>query len=207
MLILANISYMLISFNRIKMTNCHQGWWVTGGLVPSPEPLDPFSVGQTQSSSSVNLTTTAATELLEFPSNPDQSFVEGPDLPFALHKHCALQIATGWAETINLNLNSVSQQCWVYIMDVSMIFTIQCHNTVIIILVIMLLIIIMIRLSLVIGGVAPTSPPSTLATSLLYNWTSQSWWETLSDHLKGRLGAYMFTDMIFGQYFLFTHQM
>ena len=60
-------------------------------------------------------------------------------------------------------------------MDVSMIFTIQCHNTVIIILVIMLLIIIMIRLSLVIGGVAPTSPPSTLATSLLYNWTSQSW--------------------------------
>jgi len=102
-----------------------QGWWVTGGLVPSPEPLDPFSVGQTQSSSSVNLTTTAATELLEFPSNPDQSFVEGPDLPFALHKHCALQIATG--------------------------------------------------LSLVIGGVAPTSPPSTLATSLLYNWTSQSW--------------------------------
>jgi len=46
-------------------------------------------------------------------------------LPFALHKHCALQIAPG--------------------------------------------------LTLLIGGIAPTSPSATLATTLLYNWTSKSW--------------------------------
>jgi len=104
-----------------------QGWWVTGGLVLSPLPLvRPFS--------SFSLTTTAKTELLEIPAllpldpvevplNPD--FIEGPDLPFALHKHCALQLAQG--------------------------------------------------LTLLIGGIAPTSPPATLATSLLYNWTSKSW--------------------------------
>jgi len=82
-----------------------QGWWVTGGLV--------------QPSS-------AATELLELPMNQlNQSFIEGPELPFAIHKHCALQVAQG--------------------------------------------------LTLIIGGIAPTSPPATLATSLLYNWTSKSW--------------------------------
>jgi len=101
-----------------------KGWWVTGGLVLDPLILDPLS--------SVSLpTATAATELLEvdpveMPLNiTEKSFIKGPDLPFALHKHCLLQIAPG--------------------------------------------------LTLLIGGIAPTSPSATLATTLLYNWTSKSW--------------------------------
>jgi len=106
-----------------------QGWWVTGGLVQSPLPLHPFSGQSPVNSSSIwrstSLTTTSTTELLELPLDPEKTFVKGPDLPFALHKHCALQIAPG--------------------------------------------------LTLIIGGIVPTSPPATLATSILYNWTSQSW--------------------------------
>ena len=83
----------IISRDRFERTlstiALQQGWWVTGGLVLSPLPLDPFSA--------VSLTTTEATELLEIPAllpldplnvttlNPD--FIEGPDLPFSLHKH------------------------------------------------------------------------------------------------------------------------
>ena len=83
----------------------YQGWWVTGGLVQSPLPLHPFSGQSPVNSSSIwrstSLTTTSTTELLELPLDPEKTFVKGPDLPFALHKHCALQIAPGWAETIN----------------------------------------------------------------------------------------------------------
>jgi len=81
-----------------------KGWWVTGGLVNSSGSA------------------TSTTELFKSSSG---TFVRGPDLPFALHKHCLVHIAAG--------------------------------------------------LTLVIGGTAPTTPPSTLGTSLLYNWTSDSW--------------------------------
>ena len=77
----------------------YQGWWVTGGLVQSPLPLHPFSGQSPVNSSSIwrstSLTTTSTTELLELPLDPEKTFVKGPDLPFALHKHCALQIAPG----------------------------------------------------------------------------------------------------------------
>lgn len=92
-----------------------QGWWVTGGLVSN----------KSEASNSSGSLPTVATELLELPVDYQGNFTEGPDLPFAMHKHCILQIAPG--------------------------------------------------LTLLIGGIAPTSPPATLATTLLYNWTSQSW--------------------------------
>ena len=56
-----------------------QGWWVTGGLVNSSGSATP------------------TTELFNSSSG---TFVKGPDLPFALHKHCLVQIAAGWARSI-----------------------------------------------------------------------------------------------------------
>ena len=129
-----------------------QGWWVTGGLVNSSGSA------------------TSTTELFNSSSG---TFVKGPDLPFALHKHCLVQIAAGWARSIAMissfaifrhfaispgqnkracvtKHQHVMAQCSVWLWS-------------------------LIRLPLVIGGTAPTTPPSTLGTSLLYNWTSESW--------------------------------
>ena len=131
-----------------------QGWWVTGGLVNSSGSA------------------TSTTELFNSSSG---TFVKGPDLPFALHKHCLVHIAAGWARSIAMISSFVifghfailpgqttqkrasdtkhhhlMAQCSVWLKS-------------------------LIRLTLVIGGTAPTTPPSTLGTSLLYNWTSDSW--------------------------------
>ena len=64
-----------------------QGWWVTGGLV--------------NSSGSATLTT----EL--FNSSSSGTFVKGPDLPFALHKHCLVHITAGLARSIVIISNFV----------------------------------------------------------------------------------------------------
>ena len=61
-----------------------QGWWVTGGLVNSSGSATP------------------TTELFNSSSG---TFVNGPDLPFALHKHCLVQIAAGWARSIAIISN------------------------------------------------------------------------------------------------------
>ena len=63
-----------------------QGWWVTGGLVSN----------KSEASNSSWSLPTVATELLELPVDYQGNFTEGPDLPFAMHKHCILQIAPGW---------------------------------------------------------------------------------------------------------------
>ena len=63
-----------------------QGWWVTGGLVNSSGSATP------------------TTELFNSSSG---TFVKGPDLPFALHKHCLVHIAAGWARSIVIISNFV----------------------------------------------------------------------------------------------------